>query len=201
MSKSSGLYITVICLVLAVTAIGVGYAMGLTSTFEVEDNTLTDETIVVTPGGESSYSGSFSKEVEFHLGTRIVDGQREVVYSPCSWYIQVVEGVECYNLGSIHLEVDGPSSPANLTLTMKTENAYTMQQEFKYMVLADVSGRTALKDFDMDEGSTFVFGSTDAKEIISKGVDLTLYMKVKTLDYLPSMILDDTVFYFTASVD
>jgi len=201
MSKSSGLYITVICIVLAATAIGVGYAIGFTSTFEVEDNTLTDETVVVTPGGESSYTGNFSKEVEFHLGTRIVDGQREVVYSPCSWYIREVEGEEYYDLGSIYLKVDGPSSPSSLTLTMRTENAYTMQQEFNYRVLADVNGHTVLKDFDMDEGSTFVFGSADAKEIVSKGVVLTLYMEIKTLDYLPSMILDDTVFSFTASVD
>ncbi len=190
------------CLFLAVGIIGVGYALNITSTTEVTDNVLVDETIVLNPGGESAYSGSFNKEVEFHLGTKVVKGERTVVYTPCSWYMEDVQGKAYYNLGSIHLEVDtSASSLGEMTLNMRTTNPYTISQEFSYKVLADVNGHTYLNPFDMTDGSTFILSSSVATEAISKGIDLTLYMEAKTIDYLPSMILDGTVFVFTATVD
>ena len=202
MRVDRGIYIaSLACALLAVTAIGIGYALGSTSTTEVSDNTLTDETVIVSPGGDSTYSGSFDKEVEFHIGTRIVNGQRQVEYTPCSWYMQEVQGKSYYNLGSIHLTVDAPSSLTNLTLNMKTINPYSMSQEFVYKVKAEVNGRTYLEPFAMDEGSTFTFDSSAARDIVGRGVDLTLYMEAKTIDYLPSMILDGTIFSFTATVD
>lgn len=198
---SKGIYIAIIICVLAASAVGIGYAIGFTSTIEVSDNVLTDETIIITPGEGSSYSGSFNEEVEFHLGTEIINGERVVVYTPCSWYIHDVDGQLCYNLGTINLDVSAPSSINNLTINMRTVNYYTMSQEFKYMVKAELIDHHHLEDFDMDEGSTFVFNSEDAKKIVKNGVKLTLYMEIKTIDYLPASILDGTVFSFTASVE
>ncbi len=191
--------LVVMCTLLLVAVVGTGYAVGFTSETDIRENAIESSYITLSPGGTSSYSGSFSKEVEFHLGTIIVDDVRTTVYSPCSWFIKEVNGIGCYDLGTMHLVITSPDDIGALSVTMVATNPLSISDEFEYLVVANSGEYTEMKTFDRFDGVEFDTPAWAGDTLTYNGLDMSLYLKVKTLEYLPSLILNDTVFSFTVT--
>jgi len=193
-----------IALIVAVAMISIGFSY--TSSTENSENNLDSSYLVLYPDKGSTYSGSFSQEVEFHTGITIKEGVRTTKYTPCSWYMRDLQGTPCYILGTINLAIMATDELDELALSMVASNPTSIYvgdegKEFVYKLAITIDEQLIVETFDRMTGATVDLTAYLDHEKSTLEMELSLYLVAQTVDTKPGFILNETVFVFTASRD
>jgi hypothetical protein len=194
-------------------AVGTGYALLISSTIDIDDNQADSAFLTVSINGDTGYSQNFTETVEYHLGT-LVDSDvsteseegRDSVFSPCSWYLRIVNGVPVMKLGTVNLKIESSASVSKYLMNMDAVNPTSMTEEFGYMVMATIGGIQSFKEFNQYGGGVdFEIGvggsDIELSDPTSENLTLDLYMVATTVQNVPPYVLKDTSFSFTVTAD